>query len=86
MNLEFTAAAMEDYQYRKVNHPANAARIKAMLANVLETPFTGVGKPEPLMHDLRGYWSRRIDREHRLVYKVGDDKIIVVSCRYHYKK
>ena len=86
MNLEFTAAAMEDYQYWKSNQPSKAAKIKAMLENILETPFTGIGKPEPLMFDLQGYWSRRIDREHRLVYKVEGDKVIVVACRYHYGK
>lgn len=86
MNLEFTAAAMEDYQHWKSNQPNKAAKIKAMLENILATPFTGIGKPEPLMFDLQGYWSRRIDKEHRLVYKVEGDKVIVVACRYHYGK
>lgn len=86
MNLEFTAAAMEDYHYWKSRQPNKAAKIKAMLENILETPFTGIGKPEPLLFDLQGYWSRRIDREHRLVYKVEGDTVIVVACRYHYGK
>lgn len=86
MNLRFTDAAMRDYRYWRSTHPKIAARIKSMLRNALETPFTGLGKPEPLRHDLAGYWSRRIDAQHRLVYKVTDDAIIVISCRYHYEK
>lgn len=86
MNLEFTATAMEDYLYWKSHQPAKAAKIKTMLENIVATPFTGIGKPEPLLFDLQGYWSRRIDREHRLVYTVKGDRIIIVACRYHYGK
>lgn len=86
MKLEFTAVAMEDYRYWKSHRPSMAAKIKAMLENILETPFIGLGKPEPLLYDLQGYWSRRIDREHRPVYKVEGDRVIVVACRYHYEK
>ncbi len=86
MNIEITAAAMEDFKYWKSHQPSKAAKIKSMLENILETPFAGIGKPEPQMFDLQGYWSRRIDREHRLVYKVTGDTVIVVACRYHYGK
>jgi toxin YoeB len=51
----------------------------------LRTPFSGLGKPEPLKHELRGYWSRRINDEHRLVYKVDDEAITIIACRYHYR-
>ncbi len=86
MNLEFTAAALEDYQHWKSSHPGKAAKIKAMLENILETPFAGIGKLVPLLFDLQGYWSRRIDREHRLVYKVEGERVIVTACRFHYGK
>jgi toxin YoeB len=59
-------------------------RIVNLILDTLRHPFTGLGKPEPLRHELRGYWSRRINDEHRLVYKVTDDAIIIISCRYHY--
>lgn len=84
MILEFTDQALEDYRYWKAHDARKAARIKKLLQNITETPFTGIGKPEPLLFDLQGYWSRRIDREHRLVYKVAKDTITVVACRYHY--
>lgn len=86
MKLEFTADAMKDYRYWKTLHPDKAAKIKAILSNVLETPFSGIGKPEPLLYGLKRHWSRRIDKEHRLVYKVEGDIIVVVSCRHHYEK
>lgn len=59
-------------------------RIVNLILDTLRHPFTGLGKPEPLRHELRGYWSRRINDEHRLVYKVTDDAITIISCRYHY--
>ena len=59
-------------------------RIAALIMDILRQPFSGIGKPEPLKHDLKGYWSRRINDEHRLVYKVNDEAVIIVSCKYHY--
>jgi toxin YoeB len=59
-------------------------RIVNLILDMLRHPFTGICKPEPLRHELRGYWSRRINDEHRLVYKVTDDAITIISCRYHY--
>jgi len=56
----------------------------ALIKDILRQPFTGIGKPEPLKQELQGYWSRRINDEHRLVYKVSDDAIIIISCKYHY--
>jgi toxin YoeB len=60
-------------------------RIVSLIMDTLRHPFSGLGKPEPLRHELRGYWSRRINDEHRLVYKVDDDAITIVACRYHYR-
>lgn len=59
-------------------------KIVTLVRDIQRSPFTGLGKPEPLRHSLKGYWSRRITDEHRLVYKVTDDAIIVISCKYHY--
>lgn len=59
-------------------------RIVDLILDILRQPFSGIGKPEPLRHELQGYWSRRINREHRLVYKVTEESVIVVACRYHY--
>lgn len=60
------------------------AKIVELITDVLRDPFSGLGKPEPLKHNLKGYWSRRITNEHRLVYKVTDDQILIVSCKLHY--
>ena len=60
------------------------AKIVALLRDIQRNPFGGLGEPEPLRHELQGYWSRRITDEHRLVYKVTDAEVIVASCRYHY--
>lgn len=59
-------------------------RIVDLIFDILRHPFTGIGKPEPLKHELKGYWSRRINDEHRLVYKVEGDAIIIIACKYHY--
>ena len=59
-------------------------KIIELVKDIDRDPFKGLGKPEALKHDLQGYWSRRIDREHRLVYKVTDEEIIILSCKYHY--
>ena len=59
-------------------------RINLLLDDIRKHPYSGIGKPEPLKYELKGFWSRRIDKKHRLVYKVTDDAIIVYSCKYHY--
>jgi toxin YoeB len=59
-------------------------KIVELIRDIQRSPFTGLGKPEPLKHDLAGYWSRRINDEHRLVYKVTDEAIVIAACRYHY--
>jgi toxin YoeB len=60
-------------------------RIVDLLKDILRQPFSGIGKPEPLKHELKGYWSRRINDEHRLVYRVSDEAVTIISCKYHYK-
>ena len=59
-------------------------KIVTLIKDIDRSPFTGLGKPEPLKHNLQGYWSRRIDGEHRLVYKITNEEIIIVACKYHY--
>jgi toxin YoeB len=59
-------------------------RIIKLIKEIQRKPFEGIGKPEPLKHNLSGYWSRRINQEHRLVYKVADDALLIALCRYHY--
>lgn len=84
MNIEFSAASFEDYQYWQQQDRKKLHKINQLLQETARTPFRGIGKPEALRGDLQGYWSRRIDREHRLVYRVLDGKIQVLACRYHY--
>ena len=85
MILQFTDQALEDLKYWKQHDQQKVARVKKLLTNIMETPYTGIGKPEALKYDLQGYWSRRIDHEHRLVYKVDGEAVVVVACRFHYK-
>ena len=84
MNIEFSAASFEDYRYWQEQDRKQLKRIHQLLKEIMRTPFAGIGKPEPLRGDLQGYWSRRIDRTHRLVYRVLKDRIQVLACRYHY--
>ncbi len=62
-----------------------AKRIKDLIKDIERNPFDGIGKPEPLKYDLSGYWSRRITDEHRLVYRIENDELLILSCKYHYK-
>ena len=82
-SLVLAAEAFDDLRYWVEADPRKAARILRLLDEVCRTPFTGTGKPERLKH-LGGVWSRRIDREHRLVYTVTPEAIRVLQCRYHY--
>lgn len=82
--LTWASRAWEDYLYWQGRDRKTLKRINTLIKDIQRQPFDGLGDPEPLRHQWSGYWSRRIDREHRLVYKVTDDAIIVVQCRYHY--
>ena len=84
MILSWTQDAWEDYEYWQKSSKEKGKQISKLIKAIKRDPFEGIGKPEPLKHDLAGYWSRRIDQEHRLVYEVQDDAIIIVQCRYHY--
>jgi toxin YoeB len=84
MHLEFRKQALEDLSFWKQNDRKKLLRIRDILNSIKREPYGGIGKPEKLKHDLAGLWSRRIDKEHRLVYKVEYSTIIVYQCRYHY--
>lgn len=83
-SLEFDPAAFEDLAWWVQQDRKKALRIFKLIQQLQTEPFTGIGKPEPLKHDLAGCWSRRIDEEHRLVYEVSEVKIRILACRYHY--
>lgn len=82
--IAFLPQAFEDFNWWASHDRRVYARVVQLVRDIGREPFSGLGKPEPLKHELRGLWSRRITDEHRLVYKVTDDKVIVVSCRFHY--
>jgi len=83
-SLEFDSSAFEDLAWWVANDRQQALRIIRLIRETQREPFTGLGQPEPLKHDLAGCWSRRINREHRLVYEVQESKIRILGCRYHY--
>ncbi len=82
--IKFSQRGWEDYLYWQLADKASLKRINQLLKDIQRSPFAGVGKPEPLRHNLAGFWSRRIDDEHRLIYAVVDECILVAQCRYHY--
>ena len=84
MKLLFAEAAWDDYQHWLKTDRRMLDRINKLIREVQREPFTGVGKPEPLKHALAGYWSRRINDEHRVVYRVQDDTLWIAQLRYHY--
>jgi toxin YoeB len=86
MRLVFTESAWQDYLWFQEKDRQLLKRINQLIKDVLRTPFEGLGKPEPLKADLSGYWSRRINDEHRLVYGVTGTNLVIISCRYHYTK
>jgi toxin YoeB len=84
MNLIFSDRAWEDYQYWLETDRKQVRRIHELIKDIRRNPHSGIGKPEPLRHALAGYWSRRIDQEHRLVYRVTDHGILLAQMRFHY--
>ncbi len=84
MNILFTKNAWEEYLYWQEYDKRMLKRINQLIKESTKQPFSGIGKPEALRYELSGWWSRRIDSEHRLVYKVEDGEIIILHCRYHY--
>ncbi len=91
MNVEFTEQAWKEFCYWLETDVSTIEKIKELLLSIQQTPFQGIGKPEPLRHQFNGYWSRRITGEHRLVYAVTgtrgkNQRCIVLQCRFHYEK
>ena len=83
-SLVFDRAGFEDLAWWVREDRSLAIRIMRLIEDIQRDPFKGLGNPEPLKHELSGCWSRRIDREHRLVYQVTDQHVRVLACRYHY--
>jgi toxin YoeB len=86
MRITFSKNAWEDYLSWQKEDKKILRKINDLIKDIQRTPFEGLGKPEPLKFDLAGYWSRRIDLEHRLVYQYQGNEILIYSCKYHYDK
>ena len=86
MKLGFTETAWRDYLWFQQHNQKLLRRVNDLIRDTQRNPFRGIGKPEPLKGELSGYWSRRINAEHRLVYEVSNDVLTIISCRYHYRK
>lgn len=84
MKIVFSEQAWEDYLYWQKTDKNLLKRTNQLIKAIIREPFEGIGKPEPLRHGFSGYWSRRINDEHRIVYKVSDDALLIAQCRYHY--
>jgi toxin YoeB len=82
--VHFTREAWEQYLYWQATDRNMLKRINQLIKDCMRDPFVGIGKPEPLKRDLAGFWSRRIDDVHRLVYKYENDELYIISCRFHY--
>ena len=83
--LAWGSKAWQDYLYWQSQDKKTLKRINRLIQDTLSDPFEGIGKPEPLKENLSGFWSRRIDETHRLVYAIDDDYLTIISCRYHYQ-
>jgi len=86
MKIVFSLNAWEDYSWWVKEDRRTALKISDLIKDTLRTPFAGKGKPEQLKYDLSGLWSRRITREHRFVYSIREDSLIIYSCRFHYDR
>jgi toxin YoeB len=84
VRLVFAEQAWEDYLYWQKTDKKLLERVNALIKDVTRSPFSGIGKPEPLKNALSGYWSRRINEEHRIVYKIVDGSVFIAQLRYHY--
>ncbi len=84
-SVRLEAHALDDMRHWVQHEPKLLRRILEPIADIQRSPFAGIGKPEPLKHEYKGFWSRRINDEHRLIYCVKDDEVIIASCRYHYR-
>ncbi|RZM27778.1 MAG: Txe/YoeB family addiction module toxin [Pedobacter sp.] len=84
MKVVFQSVAWEDYLYWQQTDKSILKKINTLIKEIERMPYEGQGKPEPLKHNLAGWWSRRLNLEHRLVYRVDYESIIILQCRYHY--
>jgi len=84
MKLIFVDESWEDYLYWQKTDKKILKRINTLIKEIVRSPFDGIGKPEPLKYKYAGFWSRRIDGEHRLIYQVKDDAVLIAKCRFHY--
>jgi len=84
VKLIFVDESWDDYLYWQKTDRQKLKRINQLIRAIAREPFEGIGKPEPLKYKYAGYWSRRIDEEHRLIYKVKDAGIWIAKCRFHY--
>jgi len=84
MKITWTLTAWKDYLFWQTTDIKKMKRINELIKATLRDPFQGIGNPEALKHDLQGYWSRRIDSEHRLVYSFENNELLIIACRYHY--
>ena len=84
MEITFSKSGWEDYQYWSESDRKTLKKINELIKDISRNNYSGLGKPEPLRHEYAGYWSRRIDSEHRLIYKIEGKNIIIAKCRYHY--
>jgi toxin YoeB len=85
MQLVFSSRSWDEYLYWQETDPKRLRRINQLIKEVMREPLAGIGKPEPLQHAFQGYWSRRIDGEHRMVYKVVGAQLWIAQLRYHYR-
>ena len=83
--LIFSPQALDSYNYFVKKEVVIVRKINNLIKDIMESPFSGIGKPEPLKYELSGCWSRRISQQHRLVYKVVDDELHIISCQFHYQ-
>jgi toxin YoeB len=83
-NVAFVPKAFENFNQWAIENKKIFARLVELIKDIQRNPFSGIGKPEPLKHELKGFWSRRITDEHRLVYKVDDNEVLIISCKFHY--
>jgi toxin YoeB len=84
LKLIFSESDWEEYLYWQKTDKKMVQRINELIKAIVRTPCDGIGKPEPLKHGLKGYWLRRINDEHRVVYKIQDDSLLIAQCKYHY--
>ncbi|MGE0018336.1 MAG: Txe/YoeB family addiction module toxin [Draconibacterium sp.] len=86
INVEFVPAAFNEYRNWIETERKTALKIGDLIRDILRNPYEGIGKPEPLRHQFQGFWSRRIDSEHRLIYKITETSVVIISCYSHYSK